>query len=250
MHPLYPTRLIGLSTLDTLAARLNALVGADHLNITHTKTGAEGRSTSIENEHEIRSALQDYFEQSGGTLDSFSLSIPAGTRFWYDFALVGSDGSIVPVNIKATTSRSPDNCGSKEGVYFSLTGLLPSAAVCRDYDSYFHALGEGISTALEDSARQARDYHFLVCLKGRGEAPRFFTQSLRSIESLTPNGNNPPFQCHWARNQKPANRDFAAGALNVLMAYKASMAQRAAQYTKFQTSLDPVIRLLESERKV
>lgn len=237
-------RLIGLETLDNLAEYLNTLVRRQSLCITQAEDGQEGRAVSIENEHEIREALLQYFEDEGGQVDKFTITKPAGNRFWYDFALVGEDGGLVPVNIKSTTSRSADNCGSKEGVYYSLTGLIPSQATCKDYDTYFEALREGISSATHCQERQQRDYFFLVCLKGRASLPQFFVQTLRSIQTFTPNGNNPPFQCSWARNQVRVPRTFEEGALHVLSAYRTSMGQRASQYAKFQAALDPVMQQL------
>lgn len=235
----------GLSTLELLSAHLNDLVSGQHLSVSGQKSGEDGRSVSIRNEDEIKQRLIKHFDNHDGQLDGFSISCPTSTRCWYDFTLVHQETNfLVPVNIKSTTGSSADNCGSKEGIFYSLTGQTPSTAICKDYDTYFEYLRIGIEEALKRPERQQQDYYFLVCLKSHGLPPKFFVQTLRSIESFTPNGNNLPFQCAWARNQHRVHRSFANGVLEVLSAYQASMQLRAAQYSKFQASLDSLIRLL------
>ncbi len=233
----------GLVPLDTLADHLNSLVQTNGLQISQASVGEEGRFVSVANEGQVIAALQRYFDRSEGVAETHKLVIPKG-RHWFDFALEDAGGGFIPVNIKSTEGKSADNCGSKEGVFFSLTGRLPSASQCRDYETYFAYLRSGLLEALADPALQDRDYLFLVCLKSRTGPPRFFVQSLRSIGTLTANGNNPPFQCAWARNQTRVLRDFKDGARTVLEAYQASMGQRAAQYERFMTELGPLLKNL------
>lgn len=242
---------LGLSTLDNLATFLNGLASNRTLEVSSQRLGEDGRTASIRNEGEIREQLVKRFKDEGDQIDGFKIKTPDGTRSWYDFALEHqATNSLVPVNIKSTNGASSDNCGSKEGVFYSLTGQLPSGAIGRDYETYFEALCAGIKEALTAPHRQTRDYYFLICLKSEGQAPRFFVQTLRSIQVLTPNGNNPPFQCAWARNQVRVERSFPDGVLFVLSAYQASMQQRAAQYFKFQAALEPLIKQLSARPQI
>lgn len=232
----------GLGALDALAKHLNELACGNSTSVSGQVSGEDGRSASIRNEGEIKGLLINHFKSCGGKFEGFSISCPTSTRFWYDFALERQNGKfLVPVNIKSTTGASADNCGSKEGIFYSLTGRIPDASICRDYDSYFKALQTGIGEALTENERQQKDYYFLVCLKSEKGPPKFFVQTLRSIETLTPNGNNLPFQCAWARNQKRKQQSFKEGVLAVLSAYQASMQLRAEQSTKLNTYLKQLI---------
>ena len=47
------------------------------------------------------------------------------------------------------------------------------------------------------------DYYFIVCFKNTG---KLMLTSLKRINSLTPNGNNLPFQCNWGQNKNVTNR--------------------------------------------
>ena len=146
----------------------------------------DGRLESAEIESEVIIRLKELFQ---GT-DVIITEAPK-VRFWYDVK-IETDGKFYPVNIKITQGTSPDNIGSKEGLFFALTGLDPEAykGIKNNWETY--------NTQLLDNLKEnEEDYYFIVVFKKTGKI--LFT-SLKRINKLVSNGNNLPFQCKWNDN--------------------------------------------------
>lgn len=104
----------------------------------------------------------------------------------------------MPVNVKVSALKTSDNISSKEGVFYALTGISSDKVQIKNWERFCEELSRYLGT------NPTADYYFLVISK---ELPgEVFWTSLKSIGELVPNGNNPPFQCHWGRNRVRASR--------------------------------------------
>jgi hypothetical protein len=65
-----------------------------------------------------------------------------------------------------------------------------------------------------------RDYYIFVLDKGTGNV---YLTSLKSLRSLTSNGNNLPFQIKWAENLEPEQKSFEEAKKLIIGAYKKSV---------------------------
>ncbi len=158
----------------------------------------DGRVDSQASEQEISKTLLNYAEANEWFSQEHGLSIQiAPPRHWFDFCVKGH-GFFLPVNVKVSACKSADNLSSKEGVFFALTGVDPSGVTINTWERFFGNLAE-----LRGKDPRA-DYYFLVVHKEhKGDV---FWTSLKCIGQLDPNGNNPPFQCHWGKNRGRVSR--------------------------------------------
>ena len=135
----------------------------------------------------------------------------------------------MPVNVKVSSLRGNDNLSSKEGVLFALTGVDPKRVKINDWERYCEAIGQHLSTQPE------ADYYFLVVNKR--VAGDIFWTSLKHLPELTPNGNNPPFQCNWSKNRVRANRSREAAVAYILGILRQTFVLRAKALESFDAHI-------------
>jgi hypothetical protein len=158
----------------------------------HSATG-DGRLDSAESEPIIIEHLKTLFSENN---DIEIIDAPR-PRHWYDI-LIKIEGKSYPVNIKITSGGTADNVSSKEGLFYALTGMWPEKVRgLTRWTSYNTLLTENLDFSLDS------DYYFIIYFK---EDEIFLVTSLKRIKELTPNGNNLPFQCDWAKNDTFTNR--------------------------------------------
>ncbi len=178
---------------------------------TNVTQGGDGRIDSTINEDEIISHLQ-----KNPQFNRIILTPPP--RSFYDFAL-SENGSIIYVNIKVSDflNRSADNCSSKEGLAYALTGVteFPVGFV------KFHEL-------LMKKLKRGYDYYFLVINKNN-QHDSYWT-SLKRIRTLVPNGNNLPFQCNWASNRTFSDRNEEEATRYLLQTYVTSWEKKVSGF--------------------
>jgi len=174
----------------------------------------DGRVNSVKNEEEVLNCIRRKFDVD-----------KPRARKWYDFVLDDGNASY-PVNIKVTTTDSIDNLNCKLGIYYALTGLLPDFVGGIGYESYF----EKLQTNLGHS--QDKDYYFLVVNKQ--DPSDVFVNSLRGLQDIVPNGNNPPFQCKWSANRDYQKRTFDEAKDFILSTMGVSIKLRADAYISFK----------------
>ena len=121
-------------------------------------------------------------------------------RMWYDILVRDYRYGWLPINIKTTTTLTYDNTGNLTMCVYAYT----------DYDIYIHREktyqnGE-MSRILSDKLRKKqynkkdkRDYYFLVLDKTNPD--RIIVNTLKGLQSITPNINNLPFQVCWSKNR-------------------------------------------------
>lgn len=176
---------------------------------------ADGRINSSFNEHEII----DYIS---GNFTSFKIQ-KAQSREWYDFSF-DSDGVFAPVNIKVSTTNTADNLNCKLGIYYCLTGKCPPFNNGVDWDRYFELLSQNL-------IKNDKDYYFLVINKN--DPTDVFATSLKSLQSLQPNGNNLPFQARWDKNKTLVLRDYDEAKDFILNNFAKSIKARVGAFDSF-----------------
>lgn len=208
--------------LDSLASYLSKSLNTGSLNL--DKSQADGRLNSQMNERQISDALRLYAlanEQFQSEQRTIQIAPP---RFWYDFLVAGPD-LFLPVNVKVSSLEGNDNLSSKEGVFYALTGVDPKQVKINDWDRYCEAVGQHLA---EDPDA---DYYFLVINKSQ-QGDVFWT-SLKRLPELTPNGNNPPFQCNWSKNRLRTERTHADAQAYILGVLRQTFVLRAKALESF-----------------
>ena len=172
----------------------------------------DGRINSAFNEDEIFNIINKNFEVSRPSM-----------RDWIDFSFE-ENGKFYPVNIKVTTTQTADNLNCKLGIYYALTGHYPPFGNEVVWEKYFKALSENLKPNDED-------YYFLIVNKN--DFGDVFATSLKCLQSITPNGNNLPFQAKWDVNRSPQNRTFEEAKDFILETFAQSLKLRADAYFHF-----------------
>lgn len=150
-------------------------------------------------------------------------------RAWYDFAIEGN-GIFIPVNIKITSGKCPDNLSCKLGIFYALTGKRPESAGVSNgigWEDFAKALAKGLKEKGKDNVK---DYYFLVVSKNDNKD--VFFSSLKTLQTLTPNASNLPFQCKWKENRKRKERGEEEARAFVLGAFKKSLETRKEEIIK------------------
>ncbi|MCL1825603.1 MAG: hypothetical protein FWG26_06610 [Betaproteobacteria bacterium] len=192
----------------------------------------DGRSNSSEDERRISNALRlfvhanPFFKKCGLTITI------APPRHWYDFLICTEDESVwLPVNVKVTAMRGQDNISSKEGLFYAVTGVRPENARLHTWEHYCEAVAEHLDP------ETLADYYFLVVSKN--DVGDVFWTSLKKLNRVVPNGNNPPFQCAWRDNQKKVDRPSQDAVINLLKVLGETFRLRADAYRQYNEVLVP-----------
>lgn len=154
----------------------------------------------------------------------FDIQIPK-SRAWFDFS-VETETEFLPVNIKVTDTTHTDNLNCKLGIYYALTGLLPSFPNEVNWLTFFEKLKENLG---ED---ESKDYYFLVINKK--DTKDVFINTLKGLQNIQANGNNLPFQCKWDTNKLYHKRSFLEAKEFILSVFGKSIKLRAEMYFQFK----------------
>ena len=76
---------------------------------------------------------------------------------------------------------------------------------------------------MNSSQREQRDYYIIVLDK---TTKRVYLQSLKSLQKLTSNGNNLPFQIKWKDNTEPVERTYLESYEFLISTYKESVTKK------------------------
>lgn len=179
-----------------------------------SKTSRDGRINSVFNENEILNLIEQ----------KFNITRP-NVRNWMDFSFE-ENGNFIPVNIKVSTTETTDNLNCKLGIYYALTGKIPSFGNEIPWKKYFENLSS-------DMTENDKDYYFLIINKNNTN--EVFATSLKSLKSIKPNGNNLPFQAKWVDNKIMENRSYEEAKRFLLSCFGKSLEKMAEAYQYFQT---------------
>ena len=180
---------------------------------------ADGRVNSINNEDMVVALIKKEAELLGYTVE-----VPR-VRHWFDIGIT-INNHFFPINIKITKGNTADNLSSKKGMLYALTGIsdAPSA-----WDTFNTTLMQNVLNETES------DYYFVVVFK---DTKQIILSSLLSIDILTPNGNNLPFQCKWSDNLKPTKRTLSEQKKYILDIYRESWRKRAEPRTTLEALIN------------
>ena len=138
-------------------------------------------------------------------------------RHWFDVELFG-----YPVNIKSSRMTTPDNVNAKQAMVWTFSDVTSFSTPWR---YFYEALGPGRRDI-------GRNYYFIILDK---TTSKVHLQSLRTLKTLTPNGNNLPFQVKWADNLAPVQRTSEEAFRFVIDVFKESVRKLRSAHDGFET---------------
>lgn len=183
------------------------------LDLNFSERSRDGRINSTFNEDELLDIIKIKFPY---------IEYPK-KRDWKDFSFE-ENGRYIPVNIKISKTDTTDNLNCKVGIYYALTGKIPSFDNQIDWGNYLKRLKKDITPNNED-------YYFLIVNKK--DYKDIYTTSLKSIDKIVPNGNNLPFQARWDENKYAIDRTFEEAQNYLLQTMGKSFKLRSRVYDQF-----------------
>lgn len=135
-------------------------------------------------------------------------------RCWWDVKLFGYF-----LNIKSSdfNKGASDNFSSKAAILYALTNLPEEKVNTTSWKKFQDALKN------HSGEENDRDYYIIVVDKS---TRKVYLQSLKSLQKLTPNGNNLPFQIKWADNTQLVQRDYGQAYEFLVGCYKESVRRK------------------------
>ena len=159
-------------------------------NITICSLSDDGRTNSCFDENTIISHLISEFGERINKPD---------IRMWYDILVYDYRYGWIPVNIKTTTTRSPDNTGNLAMCVYSYTD--------EELDLSKKYSNGPMSKLLIEKIKEnklnyilKKDYYFLVVNKNNTK--EIIINGCKGLSQLNPNSNNLPFQVDWSKNKE------------------------------------------------
>jgi hypothetical protein len=141
--------------------------------------------------------------------------------------------------VKISGFGGSDNLASKEGLFYAMTGVDPKKVPHRtnpeqtwginSWEPYCEAMAHYFG------ASKGADYYFLVINKT--DIGHVFWTSLRHMAALDPNGNNLPYQAHWARNTQRVERTWEESAQFLMGVFREALVLRARVLNQFDASV-------------
>jgi len=173
--------------------------------VTISENHEDGRVNSITDEDTVVNLLIERYGEE-------NVKKPAA-RNWWDIKLFG-----YPLNIKSSdfSKGASDNFSSKAAILYALTDLPEDKVNVTSWKKFQDAL------KYHSGKENNRDYYIIVVDKS---TRKVYLQALKSLQKLTPNGNNLPFQIKWANNIQPVQRDYRQ-AYDFLVGYYKTSVQR------------------------
>ena len=176
-----------MSLPEELIEAVEYLSGIVTISLRHE----DGRLNSIDDEDMVIELLTEKYGEEN--------IVKPSIRKWWDLKLFGYH-----INIKSSdfTNGRSDNLNSKAAMMFALTNL-PESEINRhhfgNWPNWYTAFKNNSGT------ENNRDYYIIIIDKSTGNV---YLQTLKSLQDLTPNGNNLPFQINWERNTEIVERTY------------------------------------------
>jgi hypothetical protein len=188
----------------------------EYLNLTNinvSENHEDGRVNSIDDEDTVIDLL---IQKYGDNVEK------PKARCWWDVKLFG-----YYLNIKSSdfNKGASDNFSSKAAILYSLTNLPEDKVDTSSWKKFQDALKN--NSGFENN----RDYYIIVVDKSTSKV---YLQSLKSLQKLTPNGNNLPFQIKWADNIQPVQRDYRQAYDFLVGCYKESVRRKINAHDGFE----------------
>ena len=190
----------------------NAVDYLNTLTIKVSESHEDGRVNSIDDEDTIIDLLVEKFG------DNIETPPP---RCWWDVKVFG-----YPLNIKSSKfGNAADNFSSKAAILYALTDLPEEEVTCTSWKSFQNKL------QMNSSQEKPRDYYIIVLDKTTNKV---YLQSLKSLQKLTSNGNNLPFQIKWKDNTHPIERNYLQSYDFLIQCYKDSVRKKILSHDGFE----------------
>tara|TARA_B100000085_G_C18535393_1_gene509748 strand:- start:846 stop:1460 length:615 start_codon:yes stop_codon:yes gene_type:complete len=155
------------------------------ISITVSEKHGDGRVNSIDDEDTIIDLLIEKYGEE-------NIEKPV-ERNWWDVKVFG-----YPLNIKTSKYGSAaDNFSSKAAILYALTDLTEDEVKVQSWKKFENLLMN------HSSEENNRDYYIFSLNKVTNEV---HLASLKTLNKLTSNGNNLPFQIKWKDNITPVQR--------------------------------------------
>lgn len=209
--------------LTTLISYLN---GREDLNL--SQGSGDGRTDSASSESRIIQLLQNA-EEPLPKIKGENIG-QSNNRHWCDFSLeINGKKHYVDIKITDMSKGGADNTNCTSAIYYVLTGQLPPKGnqniikkmnndiQANDEDFYFLVINKKLNKPKKDD-----------CLENA------YLFSLRTLEKVTSNGNNLPFQCVWRKNFTQVSRTYAEAKSFLLKSFGDSLRKRSARYDEFK----------------
>jgi hypothetical protein len=175
------------------------------ISISVSEKHGDGRVNSIDDEDTIIDLLIEKYGEE-------NIEKPK-ERNWWDVKVFG-----YPLNIKSSKYGSAaDNFSSKAAILYALTNLDEDKVNVSSWKKFQDALKNHSS---EDNNR---DYYIFSLNKVTNEV---HLTSLKTLNKLTPNGNNLPFQIKWKDNTNPVDRTHRQAYEFLVECYKESVLKK------------------------
>lgn len=174
--------------------------------VTINEDHEDGRVNSIADEETVIQLLE---EKYGDAVER-----PKAREF-FDVRLFGH-----PIQIKSSSysKGASDNFSSKAAILYALTSLSEEEIQkVRGWESFESSL---LQYANEENGR---DYYIISVNK---DDSTVHLSSLKSLNKLTPNGNNLPFQIQWKNNVETVERNYDEAYSFIVGAYKESVKRK------------------------
>jgi hypothetical protein len=181
------------------------------LNLKASFRNRDGRVNSIDDEKNLIDALVQKYNED---------IIEADQRDWYDVRMF-----MFPNQIKSSdyNKKAADNFSAKLALLYALTNMTEEEiSKVRSWSQFEIALKD----RRDDDNN--RDYYIISMDKITGEC---HLSSLKTLNKLTPNGNNLPFQIKWKDNLNPVKRTGKEAYEFLVSAYKESVKRKLSQHS-------------------
>ena len=173
----------------------------------------DGRVNSIDDEDTIIDLLIEKYGEK-------NIQRPVA-REWWDVRVFG-----YPLQLKSSKYGSAaDNFSSKAAVLYALTDLPEDKVKVTSWQKFQQAL---LNHSLDDNQR---DYYIFSLNKVTNEV---HLSSLKTLQKITPNGNNLPFQIKWSDNTQPVQRTHRQAYEFLVECYKESARKKISAHNGFE----------------
>ena len=182
--------------------------------VTISENHEDGRVNSITDEDTVIELLIERYGEENVEKPS--------ARCWWDVKLFG-----YPLNIKSSnfSKGASDNFSSKAAILYALTNLPEDKVNVTSWGKFQDALKN------RSGVENNRDYYIIAVDKG---TRKVYLQSLKSLNKLTANGNNLPFQIKWKDNIQPTQRDYGQAYEFLVESYKESVRRKVNAHNGFE----------------
>jgi len=182
---------------------LNVVSFLNQIGVNISNNYEDGRVNSIVDENTIIDVLEKKYGKEN--------VIRPKARDWWDVKVFH-----YPLQLKSSdfSKKASDNFSSKAAILYALTYLPENKVKVNRWADFEDAL---LNFSDVDNNR---DYYIIVLDKN---TKKVYLNSLKSLNKLTPNGNNLPFQIKWIDNLIPVNRTHRQAYNFIVECYKKSV---------------------------